>query len=236
MAHKKGVGSSENGRDSKSKRLGIKLYGGQLATAGNIILRQRGSKYHLGDNVYQGKDWTIHAKVDGTVSYSKGRRNRTFVHIVPFGVEVQEKVATKAKAAPAKKQEPVKAAPAEETLVVETPVVEAAAPVVEKEAPKKAPKAAKEEKPKKAATGKDDFRKIEGIGPKIAGLLNDGGILTFAELASTDIEKIKGILEEAGSRYKMHDPTTWPKQANFAAEGKWDELKAWQDELKGGKE
>ncbi len=83
MAHKKGVGSTDNGRDSNSKRLGVKLYGGQAAKAGNIIVRQRGTKYHAGENVYIGKDHSIHAKVDGTVAYSKGRLNRTFISIVP---------------------------------------------------------------------------------------------------------------------------------------------------------
>ncbi len=83
MAHKKGVGSTDNGRDSNSNRLGVKLYGGQAAKAGNIIVRQRGTRYHAGENVYIGKDHSIHAKVDGTVAYSKGRLNRTFISIVP---------------------------------------------------------------------------------------------------------------------------------------------------------
>ena len=66
-------------------------------------------------------------------------------------------------------------------------------------------------------------------------MLNDAGILTFASLASTDVAKIKDVLLAAGNRYKMHDPTTWPQQAALAADGKWDELKKWQDELDGGK-
>lgn len=83
MAHKKGVGSTDNGRDSKSKRLGVKLFGGQSAKAGNIIIRQRGTKYHPGENVYMGKDFTIHAKVDGTISFRKSRLNRMFVSVDP---------------------------------------------------------------------------------------------------------------------------------------------------------
>ena len=83
MAHKKGVGSTDNGRDSNSKRLGVKLFGGQAIKAGNIIVRQRGTKYHAGENVYIGKDHTVHAKVDGTVSYEKGRLNRTFISVIP---------------------------------------------------------------------------------------------------------------------------------------------------------
>lgn len=108
------------------------------------------------------------------------------------------------------------------------------------QAPKAAPK--KESAPKKEAPAKkaadaagDDLKKIEGIGPKIAELLNAAGIQTYADLAGTDIEKIKEVLDEAGSRYKMHDPTTWPEQAQMAADGKWDELKELQENLKGGK-
>lgn len=82
MAHKKGVGSTDNGRDSKSKRLGVKLFGGQSAIAGNIIVRQRGTKYHVGNGVGLGKDHTIFALKDGTVEFKKGYKNRTFIHIV----------------------------------------------------------------------------------------------------------------------------------------------------------
>jgi len=81
----------------------------------------------------------------------------------------------------------------------------------------------------------DDLKKIEGIGPKISELLQNGGIKTFAQLADAKVEKLKEILEAAGSRYKMHDPTTWPQQSALAATGKWDELKVLQDELQGGK-
>lgn len=82
MAHKKGVGSSDNGRDSKSNRLGVKLFGGQSAIAGNIIIRQRGTRFHPGNGVGLGKDHTIFALKDGTVEFKKGYKNRTFVHIV----------------------------------------------------------------------------------------------------------------------------------------------------------
>ncbi len=81
----------------------------------------------------------------------------------------------------------------------------------------------------------DDLKKVEGIGPKIAELLNNAGIFTFSQLAITEVDRIKQVLEEAGSRYTMHDPTTWPKQAEMAAAGKWEELEKWQDELDGGK-
>ena len=83
MAHKKGVGSTDNGRDSNPKFLGVKLFGGQYAKAGNIIIRQRGTKFHPGDNVGMGKDHTLHALVPGLVEFKKKRLGRTFVNIVP---------------------------------------------------------------------------------------------------------------------------------------------------------
>ncbi|PJJ52917.1 50S ribosomal protein L27 [Hymenobacter chitinivorans] len=83
MAHKKGVGSSNNGRESHSKRLGVKIFGGQDIIAGNIIVRQRGTKHHPGQNVGIGKDHTLFAMVDGTVQFRKGRKDRSFVTVVP---------------------------------------------------------------------------------------------------------------------------------------------------------
>jgi large subunit ribosomal protein L27 len=82
MAHKKGAGSSKNGRESHSKRLGVKIFGGQPAIAGNIIVRQRGTKHHPGENVGIGKDHTLFALTDGVVEFSKGYKDRSFVSIV----------------------------------------------------------------------------------------------------------------------------------------------------------
>jgi large subunit ribosomal protein L27 len=82
MAHKKGEGSVKNGRDSNSKRLGVKIFGGQPAIAGNIIVRQRGTKYHPGKNVGVGKDYTLFATNDGVVEFRKGRGDRTFVSVL----------------------------------------------------------------------------------------------------------------------------------------------------------
>ena len=83
MAHKKGVGSSKNGRESESKRLGVKIFCGQAAITGNIIVRQRGNTHHPGENVYGGKDHTLHARVDGVVKFTKKKDNRSYVSIVP---------------------------------------------------------------------------------------------------------------------------------------------------------
>ncbi|GLR16648.1 50S ribosomal protein L27 [Portibacter lacus] len=208
MAHKKGVGSTDNGRDSKSKRLGVKLFGGELARAGNIIVRQRGTRFHAGENTYLGKDFSLHAKVDGYVTFTKKRNNRTFISILPADAVVDE-----VSDVPAPKK--------------------AAKPAAEKKA---APKAEAKPKAKAADAKGDDLKKVEGIGPKIAEIFNEAGILTFADLAATDADKLSEILAAAGNRYKSHNPTTWPKQAELAAAGKWDELKEWQDKLDGGVE
>ncbi len=114
MAHKKGAGSSKNGRESHSKRLGVKIFGGQSIIAGNIIVRQRGTKHHPSENVGIGKDHTLFALVDGTVVFRKRKDNRSFVSIEPIKQEV-------AVVAPAKAVKKAKAP------VVEAPVEEAPA-------------------------------------------------------------------------------------------------------------
>ena len=237
MAHKKGVGSTDNGRDSNSKRLGVKLFGGQYAKAGNIIIRQRGTKFHPGDNVYMGKDHTLHAKIEGTVLFTKKRLNRTYVSIVPIGGE-EVAVAPKKVAKPKKKATPVAAAPVVEEapkVVEEAPAAEAPAPVEAKKTAKKA-KVEKITLPSGKKIKQDDLKMVEGIGPKIEGLLHAGGIMTWRDLADAPVEKVQAILDEAGPRYRMHSPATWAKQAALAADQKWAELEKLQDELDGGRE
>lgn len=197
MAHKKGVGSTDNGRDSKSKRLGVKLFGGQTAKAGNIIVRQRGTKFHAGDNVYVAKDYTLHAAVDGKVVFKKKKMDRTFVSVLPAEVAVAEMPA------PA----PVKAAAGKKITL-----------------------------PSGKKVAADDLKLIEGVGPKIEGLLHDAGIRSWADLAGADVAQLQAILDAAGSSFKMHDPATWAKQAQLAVNGEWEALEAYQDALKGGKE
>ena len=277
MAHKKGVGSTDNGRDSNSKRLGVKLFGGQAAKAGNIIIRQRGTKYHPGENVYMGRDFTIHAKVDGKVTFKKSYRNRMYVSILPDEAVVaaprKPKPAKAAKAAPAPKAAPAKkAAPAPKPEPAPKPVEakkpEPAPKPVEAKKPEPAPKPVEAKKPepapevqkaaaippeapaKKAPAKKksskivlpsgkkisqDDLKVVEGIGPKISGLLNDIGIMTWRQLAEAPLEKVQAMLDEAGPRYRIHNPATWSQQALLAADEKWEELEKLQDELDGGK-
>jgi large subunit ribosomal protein L27 len=230
MAHKKGAGSTDNGRDSKSKRLGVKLFGGQAAVAGNILVRQRGTKYHAGDNVYMGRDHTLHAAIDGVVVFKRGQYDRSYVSILPR-VETPAPpvkpsrprptgVETGPKARPAKKE-------AEEAPVVVAEEAVAAAPAVE---------AAEKKAPAKKGPKADDLKIVEGVGPKIEQLLKEAGVETWQQLAETSVDRLKEILDAAGPRYQIHDPSTWPAQAKMAAEGKFDDLKEYQEVLNGGKE
>ena len=133
MAHKKGAGSSRNGRESHSKRLGIKIFGGQPAIAGNIIVRQRGTKHNPGVNVGIGKDHTLFALADGHVVFRKKADNRSYVSVVPVAAAPVAEVAAPAPKAKAEKK------------VVEAPVAEVetaeAAPKAKKVAAPKAKKA-----------------------------------------------------------------------------------------------
>jgi large subunit ribosomal protein L27 len=146
MAHKKGAGSSKNGRESHSKRLGVKLFGGQAIIAGNIIVRQRGTAHNPGLNVGVGKDHTLFALADGVVKFKKGFKGRSYVHVLPISAD-----ATPADApakAPAKKAAPAPVAEAAVEAAAEAPAKKApakkaAAPAAEKKAPAK--KAAKAE-------------------------------------------------------------------------------------------
>lgn len=130
-----------------------------------------------------------------------------------------------------------------DTDVAPSPAKKKAAPKAvesKKEAtPKKEVAAKKEAAPKKTVASKkaasDNLTKVEGIGPKVAELFADNGIKSFKDLASKTAEDLKAILTPAGGRYAAMDCETWPKQAELAADGKWDELKKWQDELNGGK-
>jgi large subunit ribosomal protein L27 len=159
MAHKKGAGSSRNGRESESKRLGVKIYGGQAAIAGNIIVRQRGTVHHPGSNVGIGRDHTLFALIDGTVNFQKKRDNRSYVSILPIidpNAVVEEKPVAKAKKVVEKPVAVLEEVSADATAVIETeakPKAKAApkasAATAKKEAAP-AEKKAKAAKPKKS--------------------------------------------------------------------------------------
>lgn len=126
--------------------------------------------------------------------------------------------------------------PATTAAPVPAPAHRALEPEAEVITEKPAPKVVEAEPAAPVAADSDDLKKIEGIGPKIEELLNAAGILTFAQLAATDADHIRGILADAGSRFTMHDPATWGEQAALAADGNWAELQSLQDKLQGGKE
>lgn len=212
MAHKKGMGSSRNGRESESKRLGVKIFGGQTAQAGSIIVRQRGTKYHPGRNVGMGKDHTIFAKVDGVVVFERKRLDRNFVSIVSPEVHA-ELLAGKIDTATAPRAAQVKGTPEEvpspgqltENGNGSEKAAEAKAkPKAEKkaapkeEAPKSAPKAA-------STSDKDDLKKISGVGPAFEKKLNEAGITTYQQILDMTEEEMDALAEKVAgvSKEKM---------------------------------
>ena len=152
MAHKKGAGSSRNGRESHSKRLGIKIFGGQAALAGNIIVRQRGTKHHPDKFVGIGKDHTLFALIDGTVIFKKKRDDKSYVSILPIEDQIAEPIAA-VKVAPAKKEKitEAKVVPAKKVAAKKETAVEA---VPEKPASSKTEPAV-EETPEKLAPSEE---------------------------------------------------------------------------------
>lgn len=174
MAHKKAAGSSRNGRESASQRLGVKLFGGQIAIAGNIIVRQRGTSFHPGENVGMGKDHTIFSKVDGVVEFKTKRNNRKFISVIPIEAMTEEK--------------PVKVIATKAEPKTET---KAKAPKVAAEA--KAPAKAKKATAKKSDKKGDDLKVINGIGPAFERRLNAMGIFTYADMSAITVEKAEAL-------------------------------------------
>lgn len=191
MAHKKGQGSSRNGRESQSKRLGVKVYGGQIAIPGNIIVRQRGTQFHPGENVGMGKDHTIFSKIEGVVTFINKKNNRKYISVLPAEAFLNDEIVE----APKKVAKKASASSSEENTVV------AAA-----EAPKAAKKASKK-------TG-DDLKVINGIGPAFEKRLNAMGIFTFADLAAMTPEKAAALEEQHDDA--MTSPEEWINWANEA--------------------
>ena len=138
----------------------------------------------------------------------------------------------------AKKATPkAKAADKDEDAKTAKPAAKKAAAPAKESAPKAAAEkkpAAKKAAPAKKAAGADDLTKVEGIGPKAAGALNAAGIVTFADLGKAKVDAVQKILDESEGRFGAMNPGSWPKQAQMAADGKWDELQKWQDEHDGG--
>ncbi len=218
---------------------------GKKVTFGNVLLLGDGSDITIGAPAIDGA--SVEAKVvrhlrgDKVIVFKKKRRKgyrKKNGHRQSLTEIVIESIVAKG-AKKVEKKEEAKQSPKKEAKVE---AKEKAAPVEKAAAPKAkaektaAPKAKTEKaEPKKESPKKDDLKKIEGIGPKTAEALVNADLGTYAKLAKMDPEKIKEVLTEASSNLAHLDPGTWPAQAQLAADGKWDELEKWQDELDGGK-
>ncbi len=209
---------------------------GDVVNFDNVLLLDNDGKITIGAPVIEGAAVAAkilrHLKGDKVIVFKKKRRkgykkkngHRQYLteivveDVIASGFKSDKKKATKAKPAAKKAASPKQDAAPQKVAAV-----------------KEEKKPAKKTAAKKTAKA-DDLKKIEGVGPKIASILAEAGYETFAKLAKADPDKIREILlEKGGKRYAMHNPETWPKQAELAAAGKWDELKKWQDELDGGR-
>ena len=226
MAHKKAGGSSRNGRDSESKRLGVKRFGGEAVTAGNIIVRQRGTKFHPGANMGLGRDHTLFALSDGYVKFHVGQRGRSLVSIVDDNPNTPASSNKKIGAPTAS----AKAAAAVAVASASVSTKAAKAPAAEKPAakaeakPKAAakPKAEKAAAPakaggapkgllKKAPADADDLKAIKGLGPKAVEALNGAGVYMYAQLSGFSEADLEWLAGETGlAASKLGD---WSKAA-----------------------
>ena len=226
MAHKKAGGSSRNGRDSESKRLGVKRFGGEAVTAGNIIVRQRGTKFHPGANMGLGRDHTLFALSDGFVKFHVGQRGRSLVSIVDKNPNTPASSNKKIGAPTAS----AKAAAAVAVASASVSTKAAKAPAAEKPAakaeakPKAAakPKAEKAAAPakaggapkgllKKAPADADDLKAIKGLGPKAVEALNGAGVYMYAQLSGFSEADLEWLAGETGlAASKLGD---WSKAA-----------------------
>jgi large subunit ribosomal protein L27 len=227
MAHKKGGGSTKNGRDSNAQRLGVKCFGSEYVIPGNIIVRQRGTHFHPGENVGLGKDYTIFSKIEGIVVFERmhGRNGQKRISVYPENVvPVTHGGTLQANGDVAVAKAP--AAPKAKRTAAPAAVVEEAKP-----APK--PRTAKT----KAAKAEGDvLTVIEGIGPKTQAALYNSGITTYAQVAAASAEDLDRIVKVENNVQIVGDAATWPKQAQYLVDGDTDGLKAYQDKLVGGRE
>lgn len=222
MAHKKAGGSSRNGRDSESKRLGVKRFGGEAVTAGNIIVRQRGTKFHPGANMGLGRDHTLFALSDGYVKFHVGQRGRSLVSIVDENPNTPASSNKKIGAPTAT----AKAAAAVAVASASVSKKAAKAPAEEKAEAKAAAKPKAEKAPakaggapkgllKKAPADADDLKAIKGLGPKAVEALNGAGVYMYAQLSGFSEADLEWLAGETGlAASKLGD---WSKAASDMA-------------------
>jgi large subunit ribosomal protein L27 len=201
MAHKKGEGSTRNGRESHSKRLGVKIYGGEYAIPGNILVRQRGTTHHPGEGVGIGKDHTLFALREGVVLFKRGRKDRSYVHVLPetdSGALNGTAAAPKAekKEAASKKEASKKPVAAEMETEARDPQTELMAIVGEAD-----------------AASADDLKKLTGLGPATEKKLNDIGIYTYAQVAKLT-KPARALVEELiGFKAEKIEEDEWVAEA-----------------------
>ena len=222
MAHKKAGGSSRNGRDSESKRLGVKRFGGEAVTAGNIIVRQRGTKFHPGANMGLGRDHTLFALSDGYVKFHVGQRGRSLVSIVDENPNTPAsgnkkigaptataKAAAAVAVASASVSKKAAKAPAEDKA--EAKPKAAAKPKAEKAAAAAKAGGAPKGLLKKAPADADDLKAIKGLGPKAVEALNGAGVYMYAQLSGFSEADLEWLAGETGlAASKLGD---WSKAA-----------------------
>lgn len=230
MAHKKGGGSSRNGRDSNAQRLGVKCYGGEFVIPGNIIVRQRGTHFHPGENVGLGKDYTIFSKIKGVVVFERmrGRSGQKRISVYPENVVPVTHGGTLQVGGDAAVAE----APASKAKRTSAAVSSSSATEVQPEAVPKS----RTTKGKASKGEGDNLTVIEGIGPKTQAALNQSGITTFAQIANMSADELYQIVKVESNVQIVGDAATWPKQAQFLVDGDAEGLRAYQDRLVGGRE
>jgi large subunit ribosomal protein L27 len=204
MAHKKGMGSTRNGRESHSKRLGVKIYGGQFATAGNILVRQRGTKFHPGRNVGLGRDHTLFALIDGTVVFTKKKNNRNYVSITAEG-NLEETVATQVV------EQVTEAQPVEPVQEEQIQPVEVKAE--KKKATEKKKAAVKKEKPAEETSTTDDLKKLTGVGPAFEKKMNAAGISTYKQIAGLTDDGMEELAEKIKYTKEKMIANDWVNEA-----------------------
>ena len=218
MAHKKGMGSTKNGRDSESKRLGVKAFGGQFVQPGSIIIRQRGTKFHPGRGVGIGKDHTIYSKVEGQVVFRRRKNGRSFISVLPEGVTTSPNAPPSPKATKKTKTASAKEAESQEqqteTEAQQSTQVETQSEAKDGDAQNALLKALGEA----SESNKDDLKEINGVGPSMEEKLNAIGIYKFEQVGKvgeSELELIGQLDSSLPGRIKQE----WIAQAQSLSNG-----------------
>lgn len=222
MAHKKGMGSTRNGRDSESKRLGVKVFGGQTAKAGSIIVRQRGTKFYPGRNVGIGKDHTLFALSDGVVTFRRRKGNKNYVSVVTPDVYQALVEGKDLQAATLEvKQDKTNGNGKEAAKTEEAPKAETQPAQEEKPEAKEAkPEAAEAEAPQADTSGKDDLKEISGVGPAFEKKLNEAGLTSYQQIIDMTEEEMEALAEKVQGLTKDKMITDdWKGQAQKLQQG-----------------